>query len=548
MRPSFAACRPRTPSGRLPARPAGRAFAAALALAAALASREAAPGAESPSSRLGAAVQAVLDRPELRSSTVGILFTRAQDGAVLYEHESQKLLAPASTTKLLSCAGALVTLGKDYRFETRLVATGGLVEGACTGDVVLVASGDPNLSQRARGAELLFADRDHSYAGFLEADLVRGDPRAVLDELARAAHDAGLRSVAGGVVVDDGLFSETEDDFVGAFSAACVNDKLVDVTVRPGAKEGAPAQWEHQPAGRDIQVTSSAVTGPEGAETTLWLEAREGIASWELMGSIAAGSDPVLRVASFRQPARVVASLLRDALERAKITIAGPWRVERKGPAAYREAPTLATHVSPPLSEAIKVVLKVSQNLHATMLPVLVGALRGGRGDRWSGYSVIQKALAAEGLDLEGISIYSGSGGGRGDQVTPRFLVDLLRTMARRDDFPVFLAALPVGGVDGTLASAFQGERFEGRVHAKTGTLVYRSALNGKWIYLSKALAGYILPRASREPKDIVAFAILASNTLASSRSAGSKALFRAQEDIVRAVLERVEGVEEGAR
>jgi len=37
----------------------------------------------------------------------------------------------------------------------------------------------------------------------------------------------------------------------------------------------------------------------------------------------------------------------------------------------------VAEHVSPPFREAAKVILKVSQNLHASMMPYVLGALRG---------------------------------------------------------------------------------------------------------------------------------------------------------------------------
>ena len=42
-------------------------------------------------------------------------------------------------------------------------------------------------------------------------------------------------------------------------------------------------------------------------------------------------------------------------------------------PRAYTAENVVAEHISPPLSEDIKVTLKVSQNLHATMTPFILG-------------------------------------------------------------------------------------------------------------------------------------------------------------------------------
>jgi D-alanyl-D-alanine carboxypeptidase/D-alanyl-D-alanine-endopeptidase (penicillin-binding protein 4) len=488
---------------------------------------------------LGARIEAILDRAELKTSTFGIFIAHLQSGEVLYEHGADKLLAPASTTKLLSCAGALAALGKDHRFETRVVAKGAARGGVLEGDLVLVATGDPNLSQRLqKDGRLHFKDKDHSYAGFFDAGVVEGDPLCVLKELAKQVKEAGIGRVAGDVVVDDGLFQETFDDFVGSFSAACVNDNLVDVFVTPGAKAGEPARCRWEPEAQVVEVRSKARTVDTGGPTTLWLERRPGVASFELSGTIALDAGEVLRTASLEDPALTAAHYLAEALRERGIEIAGSERRARLGPGAYKEARTLALHTSPPLAEALRVILKTSQNLHATMLPVLVGALRGKSADRDGGYEVIRETFSKAGLDMEAVVLGSGSGGGRADHLSARWLVSLLRLMAGRDDFPIFFDALPVGGEDGTLASHFRSAPLCGRVHAKTGTLVYRGALNDRWIYVSKSLAGYLDTGEPPGGDKRIVFAIIIAGTITKSRQQGAEDLIGSQEDILRAVLE----------
>jgi D-alanyl-D-alanine carboxypeptidase/D-alanyl-D-alanine-endopeptidase (penicillin-binding protein 4) len=479
----------------------------------------------------------VLSRPVFKTSTFGVLVAHVKTGNIIFEYGADKLLAPASNTKLVSAAGALAALGKDFRFETIVVATGPVKDGVLEGDLVLVAGGDPNLSGRIAGDRLLFEDKDHSYAGFYDASLVPGDPLKVVKDLALQVTRAGIARVRGDVVVDDGLFAETQDDFVGPVSAACVNDNLIDVTVHPGARPGDPARIEFQPQGSSVHVTSTAVTGATGAETDLWLEPGDGVASFTAGGVIAADSNPVLRTASFRNPALAAAGFLADALAARKVEVSGKPRQARHGPAKYGAHTVVARHRSPPFAECLRVILKVSQNLHATMLPVAVGALKGERADRRAGYRVIHDLFAARGLDMDAVLLQSGSGGGRADALSARWLVALLREMAARADFPVFLEALPLGGADGTLASAFTDEVFANRVRAKTGTLVYRGALNDNWIYLSKSLSGYLDLRSKERPDDLLAFSIIIANTLARTRRKGSEDLFQAQEDILRAVI-----------
>ena len=480
----------------------------------------------------------VLARPEFRSSTFGVSFARARTGEVIFEHGSRRLLAPASNTKIVSAAGALAALGKDFRFDTRIVAGGAVKDGVLLGDLVLVAVGDFNLSQRiGPGGRLLFEDKDHSYAGFYEASVVPGDPLAVIKDLAAQVHRAGVRQVRGDIVVDDGFFEETDDEFVGAFSAICVNDNLLDVTVEPGPREGAPARYAYEPRGAIVRVDSSVATVAEGRPAEVWIESLDETASFRIGGSIPIGSRPILRTASFRRPALAAASFLADELRRLGVGIEGKERQALQGPGAYETRPVLALHRSPPLSEAIRVILKVSHNLHATMLPVVVGALKGGRADRRSGYRVIHDIFQSQGIDMGGIVLQSGSGGGRADAISAGWMTEFLVHLARRDDFPVFLDALPVGGDDGTLASAFKDPVFEKRVRAKTGTLVYRGSLNDRWVYLSKSLSGYI---ELERPDDMLAFSIIIANTICEGRKKGADDLFRAQEDIVRAAMEGI--------
>ncbi len=499
-----------------------------------------------PEGPLARRIDAILARPELATSTFGIEIRRLRDGRILYERGAQRLLPPASTTKLVSCAGALALLGPDHRFETKVIRTGPVEDGVLRGDLVLVASGDPNLSQRiSPDGTLRFTDNDHTYAGFLStATAVSGDPVMVLADLAQKVRAAGIKSIDGAVVVDEGLFGERDDEFVGRLSAACVNDNVVDIVVTPAAAAGSPPAIEVRPSHPAITVENRAGTvAASAAEPALHVELKEGWGRFSLTGTIPAGRPSVLTIGRFAHPALAAANLFARELSVREITARDPPRTASAGPAAYEKSPAVAVHLSPPFSEAIKVILKVSHNLHASMLPPLVGALKGGSGDRFTGYRQIHDELAKGGVPVDGIVLMSGSGGGRADSLSARFLVELLSWYSRRKDFPAFHAALPVGGVDGTLATHFNSPELKERVQAKTGTLVYLGALNSQWIYLSKALAGY-MDLASRQPsergpgKDPVAFAILIANTISPTRQGGVEALFRAQEDILAAVLE----------
>lgn len=76
---------------------------------------------------------------------VGYAVVDAKTGAVLESAGAADALPPASTTKTLTTVYALETLGSDYRFTTRVLATGPVANGVVQGDLVLAGAGDPTL-------------------------------------------------------------------------------------------------------------------------------------------------------------------------------------------------------------------------------------------------------------------------------------------------------------------------------------------------------------------------------------------------------------------
>ena len=109
----------------------------------------------------------------------------------------------------------------------------------------------------------------------------------------------------------------------------------------------------------------------------------------------------------------------------------------------------------------------------------------------------MRQFLVNAGIDPEGFTFYDGSGLSARDLVTPRTETQLLGYAAKQPWFTPWKAALPVGGVDGTLASRFTEPPLRGHVFAKTGTLGETSVL-----------AGYVQCASGRE----VIFSVMVDN------------------------------------
>ena len=217
---------------------------------------------------LAAKIQGVMARPEFAHSNFGIEFLDLQTGEVLYSLNADKMFVPASTTKLLTEGTVLAKLG-DYRFHTCIYRTGPIDKhGTLKGDLILVASGDPNLSNRIQPDETLaFVDHDHSYQG----PALPGHPLTVLREMAKQVAAKGIRKVEGNVYVDaslmpDGLHEGGTDTVL---SSIIVNDNVIDITAKPGAKVGDPVALTVSPETSYVHFTNKIVTGAADSKPSL---------------------------------------------------------------------------------------------------------------------------------------------------------------------------------------------------------------------------------------------------------------------------------------
>ena len=217
-------------------------------------------------------IQRITGRPEFAHAMWGMQFTSLDSGRVVYALNENKLFTPGSTTKLLTEGTALGVLGADHRFTTRVYRTGPVRAGVVEGDLVLLASGDPNLSARLKpDGTLAFENVDHSYDADPNTHAVPGDPLQVLRSLARQVRKNGITRIRGSVIVDASLFPEGDRELgTGVvMSPIVVNDNLVDVVVGPGANGGDSASLAVSPATNYVRFINKVVTVPAGTRASV---------------------------------------------------------------------------------------------------------------------------------------------------------------------------------------------------------------------------------------------------------------------------------------
>jgi D-alanyl-D-alanine carboxypeptidase/D-alanyl-D-alanine-endopeptidase (penicillin-binding protein 4) len=461
--------------------------------------------AQSPST-LTERIQRVTARPEFAHANFGIEFYSLESGKVLYALNPEKMFVPASTTKLLTEGAVLAKLGADYRFHTRIYRTGPIdSKGKLKGDVILVASGDPNLSNRAQpDGTLAFVDEDHSYNG----PALPGDPLAVIKELAGKISAKGINRIDGRLLIDASLFPDggREGGTDVVLSSIMVNDNIIDLVIRPGVKSGDETILEYSPHTSYVRFINHVTTGARDSKPNLEspdVESNEdGSVLVTLAGSLPVGLASQTAAFAVPSPTAFATTVLREALMASGVRFKKGAATRPPDFAAYSRfyvpKNLVAEHLSAPLSEEIKVTLKVSQNLHAGMGPYLLGTLvaKDMKNPLATGFRVEREFLQSANLDLSGASQGDGAGGDWADLFSPDFMIHYLTYWTTRPDYQIFLRALPVLGKDGTLATIQKDSAGAGHVFAKTGTFASEDKLNGKGMLNAKGLAGYVTTKS----------------------------------------------------
>jgi serine-type D-Ala-D-Ala carboxypeptidase/endopeptidase (penicillin-binding protein 4) len=427
--------------------------------------------------KFGARAEVLLGATPASKGEWGLLILDSESGETLYEQNADKYFVPASNMKLFTTALALAKLGTDFRFRTTLETSGTISsEGALKGDLVLLGRGDPNLSNRKFPYEL--------------KEEFDGPPEKALVELADALAAKGIKEISGDVVGDDSYFPRERypngweiDDMVweygAAISAIVVDDNTVALTLTPGEQSGSPVQAAVTPATPDFSVENEVLTSAADVKSDLTLTREPGSNLVVVKGTLPAKSTPRKLVLAIEEPAQHAAATLKRLLEERGIKVAGVARARHDHAESGGDPIVLAEHVSVPLGDAVKLINKISQNLHTEMLLRTVARQSGPWATPDDLIKVPADFYATAGIEAGDVIQTDASGLSRHDLVTPRAIVTLLAFAQKQPWFDTYYASLPVAGIDGTLEDRMKNTPAAGRIHAKTGSVEHVRTLSG---------------------------------------------------------------------
>jgi PBP4 family serine-type D-alanyl-D-alanine carboxypeptidase len=440
---------------------------------------------------------------------------------ILFVRNGQTYMEAASTTKLLTEGTSLALLGPNFRWTTPVYRTGPVdANGVLHGDLVLVASGDPNISQRIQpDGTLAFENEDHAYDGSPHTKGVPGDPLIVLRQLAEQVQRSGIKAIDGRVVVDASLFASPgpEGGTGTMVSPMILDDNVVDVTISPGDRLGDATTSTVSPQTPYVRFENKTTTGKAGTEPTVDMSndvtQPDGTHVVTITGTTPAGPS-ILYAYRVANPDVFAAMAFANVLQNMRVTITTPASSAPFDPAVAKASyivPNLvASHTSLPLAQDVRITLKLSDNLHAAMGPYTWAVhlaptphtdLLG------QGFALEHKMLQKAGLDTNSASMTDGLGVSA--FFTPDFMVHYLAWVHTQSWYNDFHNGLPILGVDGTLFNIQNDSPAAGKVFAKTGTFGAPNELNDNEIVTAKGLAGFMTTRSGHH----VAFAFYINRT-----------------------------------
>ncbi|MEM6638850.1 MAG: D-alanyl-D-alanine carboxypeptidase/D-alanyl-D-alanine-endopeptidase [Pseudomonadota bacterium] len=414
--------------------------------------------AEPPADKLDTGIasrfMSALGRAGIPRASTSLLVTRADSGDVVAALSADVPRNPASVMKMVTTFVALDTLGPGYRWRTEAFSTDRPDAKGHIGDLYL------------RG---------------------NGNPFWVTDEFNAFVRNIAARGVAhidGDLVLDRSYYFVAPGD--------------------PGAFDGEPFRV-YNALPTPLTLNFNAITlslVPNVAAHRLDVRMDPPVTTLEIDNQIALNRRPCearhlqLRldmdndraglpqaVLSGRYPNRCRYYELTRALLTPTAQLVGAFdarwtRDDRSWKGNYREgvvpddAIAIYEQRSRTLAEVARSMNKFSNNVMARQIFLTLGA------EATAAPATLEKAraavldvLARHRVDTDGLIIDNGSGLSREARISAHTLMGLLQAAQRHRYAPEFFAAMPVPGVDGTLAVRFPEPRFEGEAHVKTGTL-----------------------------------------------------------------------------
>lgn len=412
-----------------------------------------------------------------KNSFVGIMIADAKSGKILYQSNPEHFFIPASNMKLFTAYAALKKLGPSYKFTTTIyVDTTQIKNGILSGNVYIKFSGDPSFT-------------GEQFNHLIEALLQKG------------VKEVNGKFIVIGAPFDEKVFGpgwmwddENYCDGV-ALNNLVIDHNCINVDIFPSQKIKQYANYRVERTIIPVKINNFVTTEEPAVKCSIRI-AGNGYNDYVLTGCVnqqieknqdlskknisnKTNSDKKNQVKlAINNSSYLIKYYLEQSLSLYHIRFNGPIIFAGNMP----QLKPIFENQSETLSNLMKYMLKESDNLYAGSLFKKIGQVSSGQLGSWRTGEIGIKSTISNLTQIKANSWkdVDGSGLSRYNLVTPRQILSLLTHVYNDSTIhDVFIQALPISGIDGTLKDRMTSPQLIGRVFAKTGTMTGVSALSG---------------------------------------------------------------------
>ncbi len=398
-------------------------------------------------------LQTFKNTPELKFAHYGISVRNLETGKEVVNVNAKRSFAPASNLKLLYTLTAVHRLGKDFRFNTKIVYSGKIVDDILYGDLIIQPSGDPSFGSPRMGE----------------------DYNKLMDEAIRALQRNGIKKVSGQLIMELNGWrypapgSWPVEDIGNYYGTGAwdfnFNDNRIDIYLKRGTHIGEPTKViKTEPQIPGITYHSKVTTAAADTGDEAYIYAAPFDTERYILGTIPAGKKAFRVKGGIPNPPLSFLKLFKERMINNGIEVKGvALRYEQK---KYPEI--LWQHNSKPLLDIAKTTNDYSINHFSEALA----------------WQLIQSVAPAAGyLDKTKIhdffapygfteaDIEDGCGLAPDNLIQPAQMTAFLKLMTGKLGQSVVLDILPHGGEDGYAKYFLRNDPLQNRVWVKSGSV-----------------------------------------------------------------------------
>lgn len=373
------------------------------------------------------------------ASIIGIYIEDLRTGKIVASQNENKAMTPASVTKSITSAAAMLLLEKDFQFKTPIYAIGDTIvyDGNLNCDIVIDACGDPTI------------DSEHF-----------PNKKGIIDRIVSSLKSKGVTKLNGDIIINSAnvkldnvsstwMIEDVAWDYGAVLNAFNYNDNSFKICI-PSATETISVQKKIP----NLIIDNQLVIGKENNVSLTRSSLSNNLV---LSGTIKPSISNYEIGCSMPNPSAVFNSDLKTQLALSGISIF-------KKNTEKKDTMLIYCHKSPKRDEILRSLMVRSDNLFAEGMIQAINPM-GNAID-----SVISK-FEQIGINCKTISLHDGSGLSRVDRLTPHFIAKVFQYMYNSNLISDYIALFPKSGCDGTLKNFLSNTRLKGLFALKTGSM-----------------------------------------------------------------------------